>query len=103
MPRHTSGYDPHLGIPASNKDCCVDRGCKHTISLAVSASCVENAQHMELATWLAGQIARAAAIFNVDEVVIIDESNAAEGHVGKGAALLARVLQYMETPQYLRR
>lgn len=71
--------------------------------MAVSASCIENAQHLELATWLAGQIARAAAVFNVDEVVVIDESNPQPGQVGKAAALLARVLQYMETPQYLRK
>ena len=38
-----------------------------TLSFAVAASCVENAQNLELATLLAGQIARAAAIFNVDE------------------------------------
>lgn len=71
--------------------------------MAVSASCIENAQHIELATWLAGQIARAAAVFNVDEVVVIDESNPQPGQVGKAAALLARVLQHMETPQYLRK
>ncbi len=75
----------------------------YTISIAISASCIENAQHLELATSLAGQLARAAAVFNVDEVVVIDESNPQPGHVGKGAALLARILQHMETPQYLRK
>lgn len=38
-----------------------------TLSIAVAASCIENAQNLELATLLAGQIARAAAIFNIDE------------------------------------
>lgn len=43
-------------------------GRSYTVSIAVAASCIENAQNLELATLLAGQIARAAAIFNVDEV-----------------------------------
>ncbi len=43
-------------------------GRSYTVSIAVAASCIENAQNLELATLLAGQVARAAAIFNVDEV-----------------------------------
>lgn len=45
-----------------------------TLSIAVPSSVIENAQTAELATCLSGQIARTAAIFNVDEVVVIDES-----------------------------
>lgn len=45
-----------------------------TISMAVSAAAIDNAQSPELATAMAGQIARTAAIFNVDEIVVIDES-----------------------------
>lgn len=74
------------------------------MSIAVAASCIENAQNLELATLLAGQIARAAAIFNVDEVVVLDDSPAKQpGHVSSAAALFARVLQFMETPQYLKK
>lgn len=76
------------------------------MSLAVAASCIENAQNLELATLLAGQIARAAAIFNIDEVVVLDDSaeeGKAEGNISSAAALLARVLQFMETPQYLKK
>jgi len=67
---------------------------------------------MELRTYLAGQIARAAGIYNVDEVIIFDE-NAKPLPVDqefRGASrksdpnvFLARVLQYLETPQYLRK
>lgn len=122
------------------------------MSLAVAASCIENAQNLELATLLAGQIARAAAIFNIDEVrggrvqwlwrccgacskalrpsnnvlqlqghklcptarplptppqvVVLDDAlppGAAPGHVSSAAAFFARVLQFMETPQYLKK
>ena len=47
---------------------------KQTISIAVAASVVDIAQTQELATVLAGQIARTAAIFNIDEVVVIDDA-----------------------------
>ena len=59
---------------------------------------------MEAATAVAGQIARAAAIFNIDEIIVVDDASKAEPDtIGAGAAFLARVLQFMETPQYLRR
>lgn len=76
------------------------------MSIAVGASVIENTQSAELATAAAGQIARAAAIFNVDEIVVIDDAvdlPREPGAVGAAAAFLARVLQYLETPQYLRR
>lgn len=79
-------------------------GRHYTVSIAVAASCIENAQNLELATLLAGQIARAAAIFNVDEVVVLDDVPGKQsGHVSSAAALFARVLQFMETPQYLKK
>lgn len=39
-----------------------------TVSIAVPGSVMNNAQTRELRTYLAGQIARAACIYNVDEV-----------------------------------
>uniref|UniRef100_A0A3N7FL95 Uncharacterized protein n=1 Tax=Populus trichocarpa TaxID=3694 RepID=A0A3N7FL95_POPTR len=42
-----------------------------TVSIAVSGSIINNAQSLELATRLAGQIARAATIFRIDEVVVL--------------------------------
>ena len=44
-----------------------------TASIALPNSIVDNAQSMQLKTYLCGQIARAAAIFNIDEIVIFDE------------------------------
>eukprot|EP00898_Chlorokybus_atmophyticus_P007940 jgi/Chlat1/8147/Chrsp76S07605 len=93
-------------------------GRNYTVSIAVAGSIIDNAQSMELATALAGQIARAAAIFQVDEVVVFDEGARVQNkdasndsHTKRrwrlegdtGAAFLARILQYLETPQYLRR
>jgi len=79
-------------------------GRAYTVSIAVPGSVIDNTQTMELATAVAGQIARTAAIFKIDEVVVIDDAaNRETGTVGAGAAFLARVLQFMETPQYLRR
>ena len=51
---------------------------KRTLSIAVSAAAIDNAQSHELATAMAGLIARTAAIFSVDEVVVIDESSGPE-------------------------
>lgn len=37
------------------------------------------------------------------QIVVIDEEPAGDGTVSAGAAFLARILQYQETPQYLRK
>ncbi|XP_021290653.1 putative methyltransferase C9orf114 homolog [Herrania umbratica] len=87
-----------------------------TVSIAVAGSIIDNAQSLELATRLASQIARAATIFRIDEVVVLDsksnsvnkgsfsfptQNNSNENE--RGAAFLVRILQYLETPQYLRK
>ncbi|KAF0689129.1 Aste57867_19401 [Aphanomyces stellatus] len=84
-----------------------------TVSIAIPGSIIDNAQTRELKTYLAGQIARACAIFQVDEVVVFDDqlgkkaneqdatkkyNNPHDCHV-----FLGRILQYLETPQYLRK
>ena len=48
-------------------------GRSYTVSLALPGSIIDNAQSAELRTYLAGQIARAAAVFNIDEVVVFNE------------------------------
>eukprot|EP01134_Creolimax_fragrantissima_P000732 CFRG0732T1 len=99
-------------------------GRKYTVSVALPGSIMANAQSPELKTYLAGQIARALTVFEIDEVIIfneelkMDEANPdTRGRKGKeisgtfeGATMktdpnlfLARVLQYLETPQYLRK
>ncbi|XP_070532533.1 putative methyltransferase C9orf114 isoform X1 [Ptychodera flava] len=84
-----------------------------TISIALPGSILDNAQSPELRTYLAGQIARACVVFNVDEIIIFDESGTTKqstegvfegiGKKGNANVQLARILQYLECPQYLRK
>lgn len=87
-----------------------------TISIAVPGSILENAQSAELRTYLAGQIARAACVFCVDEVIVYDDIgdkldtkksklDDADGVkvARRSCVQLARILQYLECPQYLRK
>ncbi|KAK7143069.1 hypothetical protein R3I93_014283 [Phoxinus phoxinus] len=90
------------------------KGRVYTLSVALPGSVMDNAQSPELRTYLAGQIARACGVFCVDEVVIFDElgeedAKSVEGEFkgigkkGQACVQLARILQYLECPQYLRK
>ena len=79
------------------------QGRSYTVGLAVAGSILENAQTPEMRTYLAGQVARAAAIFNVDEVVVFNDKKMAENEKSRSCVQLARILQYLECPQYLRK
>lgn len=107
-----------------------------TLSIAVPGSILENAQTDHLRTYLAGQIARAACIFCVDEIIIFDDlaagglsdrrrrkvvddeptNNSSDNDeessstkptttstIRSSCLQLARILQYLECPQYLRK
>lgn len=97
-----------------------------TISIAVPGSILENAQSSELRSYVAGQIARAACIFRVHEVIVFDDVCVATARetklnydsdvevkanggdyrptaVRSSCLQLARILQYLECPQYLRK
>ncbi|XP_073496210.1 putative methyltransferase C9orf114 homolog [Phyllobates terribilis] len=88
-------------------------GRPYTVSVALPGSILDNAQTLELRTYLVGQIARACAIFCVDEIVVFDEtgegSTSTEGEFegvgrkGHASVQMARILQYLECPQYLRK
>ncbi|XP_052671724.1 uncharacterized protein LOC128154729 [Harpia harpyja] len=90
-----------------------DKGRHYTLSVALPGSILNNAQSLELRTYLVGQIARACAIFCVDEIIVFDEDGedvkSVEGDFegigrrGKACVQLARILQYLECPQYLRK
>ncbi len=94
------------------------KGRNWTVSIAIPGSVVDNAQSKELKTLLVSQIARAVAIFEVDEVVVYDDgmgkrqnSKDRDGSSNNNSfkaswdpnVFMARILQYMETPQYLRK
>ncbi|XP_043662948.1 putative methyltransferase C9orf114 [Drosophila teissieri] len=91
-----------------------------TLSIAVPGSILENAQSNELRAYVAGQIARAACIFRVNEVIVFDDvgiataretkrsyeadaKGSSTGTVRSSSLQLARILQYLECPQYLRK
>ena len=75
-----------------------------TVSIALPGSIVDNCQSRELQSYVAGQVARAAAIFQIDEVIVFNESPAtAIKPRWNPNVFLARILQYLETPQYLRK
>jgi predicted SPOUT superfamily RNA methylase MTH1 len=71
------------------------------LCIGIPASVVSDTPHLREKTSKIGLIGRAAAIFRVDEVVIYPDNP----HVSQEAdmSLLATLLAYMETPQYLRK
>ena len=94
------------------------RGRQYTVTLALPGSVVANAQTSELKTYLCGQIARAAVVFNVDEIVVFSDrrapgsssksvngkfQGASKGSNFDADVFLARILQYLDAPQYLRK
>ncbi|KAF8096540.1 hypothetical protein N665_0307s0066 [Sinapis alba] len=85
-----------------------------TVTIAIAGSIINNTQSLELATRLAGQIARASTIFRIDEIVVFDNKSSSEINSSSsvtnpsdsnesGAPFLVRILKYLETPQYLRK
>ncbi|GMH55082.1 hypothetical protein TL16_g01815 [Triparma laevis f. inornata] len=79
-----------------------------TLSIAVPTSIVANAQSKELKTMLCGQIARAATIYNVDEIVLYEDveggknEDTSSNDKRNPLQFMQRVLEYAETPQYLK-
>ncbi|KAJ5114727.1 hypothetical protein NUU61_000486 [Penicillium alfredii] len=106
-------------------------GRSHTLTVALPGSIIANAQSPEQKTLLAGAIARALAVFCVDEVVIFeddenhtssdddgygydnpDDASYGMNHTGHRSGytaysdpshFLAHLLSYLETPPYLRK
>ena len=84
-----------------------------TLSVALPGSIIANAKSHEQKTTLAGTIARALAVFCVDEVIIFnDEPPQASAQdpaddeytaFSDPCHFLAHILSYLETPAYLRK
>jgi len=74
---------------------------KKRISVAIPASLVSDVPHLREKTSKVGLIGRAAAIFRIDEIIVYPDNP----HVNQVADvnLIATLLAYMETPQYLRK
>ena len=109
-----------IPVTTTEKQETSNKGRPYTVSIALPGSILDNAQSPELRTYLAGQIARHAVIFNIDEIVVFDESGKDDNiketdgnfsgvghssHKNKAHCCLqlARLLQYLECPQYLRK
>ncbi|KAG9832419.1 hypothetical protein KCU98_g12814, partial [Aureobasidium melanogenum] len=48
-------------------------GRQHTVSIALPGSVIANAQSHDLKTMMAAQVARACAVFQVDEIVVFND------------------------------
>jgi len=74
---------------------------KRKLSIAIPSSLVADIPHMREKTSKIGFIARALAIFRVDEVIVYPDQSGENQR--KETHLLATLLSYAETPQYLRK
>ncbi len=74
---------------------------KKKLSIAIPASTISDTPHLREKTAKMGLIGRAAAIFRVDEIVVYPDTPKADQH--KDLDFMALLLNYLETPQYLRK
>ncbi|NIQ32167.1 MAG: hypothetical protein GTN80_00710, partial [Nitrososphaeria archaeon] len=71
------------------------------LSIAIPASLVSDVPHLREKSLKIGLIGRAAAIFRVDEIIVFPDLFGVDQ--SRDANLIATILSYMETPQYLRK
>jgi hypothetical protein len=71
------------------------------LSIALPASVVSDTPHLREKTSKIGLIGRAAAIFKIDEIIIYPDNP--KTNQNQVIDLIALLLSYMETPQYLRK
>ena len=84
----------------------IDSPVMHTVSMAIPGSILRGAQTRELRSYLVGQIARAAAVHEIDEIIVFVDSayEAAAPDLDKTPSVICcRLLQYLECPSYLRK
>lgn len=115
------------GTDIDADDCAVNQAVPNNVynfslSIALPGSILNNAQSPELRTYLVGQVARAAAVFCVNEIVVYDETarmkpqqrdSYCSGHWYPDLPIcsdnvecnfhMAKILEFMECPQYLRK
>lgn len=78
---------------------------RSTVSIVLPDSILYNSQTDLLRSYLVGEVARAATIWRVDEIIILRDTHAARNHHSRTNAVeyFVRNLEYLETPQYLRK
>jgi len=67
------------------------------LSIAIPSSSLINEKDEKIKTYKVGMIARAAAVFRVDEIIIYHDPLLDE------TEFIAEILEFLETPQYLRK
>jgi len=71
------------------------------LSIAIPVSIVSDVPHLREKTSKVGLVGRAAAIFRVNEIIVYPDNPLVNQAADMG--LIATLLAYMETPQYLRK
>jgi predicted SPOUT superfamily RNA methylase MTH1 len=74
---------------------------KVKLSIAIPASIISDTPHLREKTSKIGSIARSAAIFRVDEIIVYPDNARVDQRRDKD--FIALLLSYLETPQYLRK
>jgi methyltransferase len=74
---------------------------KNRLAVAIPASVISETPHLREKTAKVGLIGRAAAIFRVDEIIVYNDE--LKANQPQNADLVATLLAYIETPQYLRK
>jgi methyltransferase len=74
---------------------------KKHLAVAIPASVIADTPHLREKTSKIGFIGRAAAIFQVDEIIVYADNPKVNQKIDLD--LIAMLLSYMETPQYLRK
>jgi len=73
----------------------------YQLSIAIPASLVSDVPHLREKTMKIGLVGRAAAIFCVDEIIVFPDLPDVDQR--RDVSLIATILSYVETPQYLRK
>ncbi len=73
----------------------------YELSIAIPASIVSDVPHLREKTMKIGLVGRAAAIFCVNEIIVFPDLP--DTNQRRDTNLIATILSYMETPQYLRK
>jgi predicted SPOUT superfamily RNA methylase MTH1 len=71
------------------------------LAIAIPASVISDTPHLREKTSKIGLIGRSAAIFRVDEIIIYPDNR--EANQSRDMDFIALLLNYLETPQYLRK
>src|SRR5208283_2335956 len=74
---------------------------KKKLAIAIPASVISDTPHLREKTSKIGLIGRAAAIFNVDEIIVYPDNPKTDQQ--RDLDFISLLLCYLETPQYLRK